>query len=108
MQESENFTKAALSALDNLSTELLLKKISSENLESIYKVCMYIHTYIHIYYTNMVMIIFSNGVQHLEHWLQSSEEIERKRAVNCLSNLLETYYSELEKNPFEVRLAQSR
>ena len=34
--------------------------------------------------------------------MQSSEEIERKRAVNCLSNLLDTYYSELEKNPFEV------
>ena len=40
MQECERFTKTGFNALDNLLTELLLKQISSENLESIYKVCM--------------------------------------------------------------------
>ena len=49
-----------------------------------------------------IIIKYFCDVQHIEHWMQSSEEIERRRAVNCLSNLLETYYSELEKNPFEV------
>jgi len=34
--------------------------------------------------------------------MQSSEEIERKRATECLYKLLVTYYNELERNPFEV------
>jgi len=37
-QECENFTKDAFNALHQLLVELLLKQISSENLESIYKV----------------------------------------------------------------------
>ena len=71
-------------------------------------ICTYTHTYIlhvhtHTHARTHTCIITFYGLQHLEHWMQSSEEIERKRAVNCLSNLLVTYYNELEKNPFEVR-----
>ncbi|XP_065915103.1 maestro heat-like repeat-containing protein family member 1 [Dysidea avara] len=75
IKDCENYTKDAFNALHQLLVELLLKEITSDNLESIYK--------------------------HLEHWMQSSEEIERRRATECLYRLLVTYYNELEQNPFE-------
>ena len=68
-----------------------------------------IYTYMHAYtlilqYVHYIFSFLCDVVQHLEHWMQSSEEIERRRAVDRLNNLLNTYYSELEKNPFEVRV----
>lgn len=63
--DTESMTKQAVKELVALLVTILGKEYSSENLESIFK--------------------------HLEPWVQSTDEQERSRAMECLLELLKAY-----------------
>ena len=114
MEESRALMAQALKEVYTLLMTLLAKDFSSENLESIFKVReegtekregrreregrkerererkeggntgILQYTTIH--------------TQHLEPWIQSSDELERTRAMTCLLDLLKMYLAHSEEN----------
>ena len=103
----------ALKEVYTLLMTLLAKEFSSENLESIFKVREEgrekregererereggerekIKGRNTVYYS-----IPQSHTQHLEPWIQSSDELERTRAMTCLLGLLKMYLAHSEEN----------
>jgi hypothetical protein len=70
MVDSKLYTEKALSSVSSLLVEILLREISSQNFENIFK--------------------------HLEPWMQSTSDMERKRALVLAEKLLQTYKEQYE------------
>lgn len=115
VEESRALMAQALKEVYTLLMTLLAKDFSSENLESIFKVREEgtekregrrereregkrgrergKREGIPVYYS-----IPQSHTQHLEPWIQSSDELERTRAMTCLLDLLKMYLAHSEEN----------
>ena len=113
VEESRALMAQALKEVYTLLMTLLAKEFSSENLESIFKVREEgrekregererereggerekIKGRNTVYYS-----IPQSHTQHLEPWIQSSDELERTRAMTCLLGLLKMYLAHSEEN----------
>ena len=81
----------ALKETNNLLVTLLSKEFSSDNLESIFKVCfkeLLLHYMLEVNFT----------AKHLEPWIQSANENERTRAMESFVEMLRAYLAHSESD----------